>query len=831
MSRHSKTDWCVALSILLLATGCQPTQPFYFNEDGDLSHYVDVSTEIEYPDVDEPQLDEVTHAQRPLSLRNMDDYEMWDVSLEEVTRITLCNSQVMRQLGGRVQTNAPDTISRTIVNAAAVATTYDPALIETGNGASFGSQFDGLGVESALAAFDTQLTSSILWQRNDRPVNFDPGAFGSFFAQDFQQDVGNFNATLQKTNATGGTVGFQNSTAYDNNNNGNRQTPSDWETNFEAFFNQPLLQGRGTQYNRIAGPYSFDQYAANSPNSFDGVMIARIRTDLTLADFEGGIRNLMRDAEQAYWELYFAYRDLDSRKQGLESSRATWAKVNQLLLTGARGGSADREAQARSQFFQFRAQVEQALTDLFRAESRLRYIMGLSISDGRLIRPADEPTTARIEFDWAATHCEALSRRVEVRKQKWNIKRRELELIGARNHLLPRLDAVGRYRWVGAGDELIDYDDDPVGMGRFAEGTSAFESLTGGEFQEWELGLQLAIPLGFRRQLDGVRHVQLLLARERAILQDLELEVSHQLGDSIRDIDFNYQVSQTRFNGRVAAQREVQAVEKAVDADTVTLDLLLDAQRRRAEAESAYFRSLVDYNLAILEVHYRKGSLLDFNGVYLAEGPWPGKAYFDALRRARQRDASMYLDYGYMRPNVMSRGPVSQSNVGPQVGGQVLLNESVPMGEPTPAGPWNGEGMPQDFGPMESVPMHSNPLEQDLGEEYSGELPPPGAGAMLTPIQGGVADQLVPVNYEQPVAGNWDPSVQAATYEAPLTGPSDTDLPQTNQPQTPAARGASSPLFGPPATHSNTRIHEGQSHHPAAASAPNAGGWRGTNGR
>ena len=72
----------------------------------------------------------------------------------------------------------------------------------------------------------------------------------------------------------------------------------------------------------------------------------------------------------------------------------------------------------------------------------------------------------------------------------------------------------------------------------------------------------------------------------------------------------------------------------------MTLDLLLDAQRRRAEAESAYYRSLVDYNRAIMNVHYRKGSLLEYDGVYLAEGPWPAKAYFDALRQARKRDAA-----------------------------------------------------------------------------------------------------------------------------------------------------------------------------------------------
>ncbi|MGI9455368.1 MAG: TolC family protein [Aeoliella sp.] len=811
MSRHTRSTWCLLLSFTMLATGCQPTQPFFFHEDGDLSHYIDVSTDIEYADVDEPSLDEVSHARRPLSVRNMDDYQTWDLSLEEATRITLCNSQVMRQLGGRVASNAPDTISRTIINSAAVTTTYDPALVETGSGQSFGSQFDGLGVESALADFDAQLTSSVLWQRNDRQVNFDPGQFGTFFAQRFQQDVGNFNAAVQKTNATGGIFGFQNATNYDNNNNGNRQTPSDWETNFEAFFSQPLLQGRGTQYNRIAGPHDFNQYSANVPNSFDGVMIARIRTDLTLADFEGGIRNLMRDVEQAYWELYFAYRDLEARKQGMESARGTWARVNQLMINGARGGSADREAQSRSQYFQFRAQVEQALTDLFRAESRLRYIMGISISDGRLIRPADEPASARIDFDWSAAHCEALARRVEIRKQKWQIKRRELELIAARNHLLPRLDAVGRYRWVGAGDKLFDFNDTPTGPGEFAEGSSAFESLTSGNYQEWELGLQLAIPIGFRRQLNGVRHVQLLLARERAVLQDLELEISHQLGDAVRDIDFNYQVTQTRFNGRVAAEREVQAVSEAERAGTVTLDLLLEAQRRQAEAESASYRALVDYNLSILEVHYRKGSLLDFNGVYLAEGPWPGKAYFDALRRTRQRDASMYLDYGFTRPNVMSRGPVGHSvGCDPCAPGEATILEGVPY-----------DGAPMEFG--EPVPA---------GEEMPADLPPPGVGASLVPVNG-EATHLMPVDYQEPLGGGDAPMVEQAAYmpEALPAG----DSPHAAVLFDPPARQAAEreiemePHFRSATPHDSTPDSESAqdwpTHHPAADAVENISEW------
>ena len=119
-------------------------------------------------------------------------------------------------------------------------------------------------------------------------------------------------------------------------------------------------------------------------------------------------------------------------------------------------------------------------------------------------------------------------------------------------------------------------------------------------------------------------------------------------------------MTETNFNRLIAARVNVEAVRAAYETDTVTLDLLLDAQRRLAVATSDYFRSLVDYNLAIRTVHYRKGSLLEYNNVYLAEGPWPGKAYFDARKRARERDAGLQINYGFIQPNVFSRGPVNQ---------------------------------------------------------------------------------------------------------------------------------------------------------------------------
>jgi len=651
--------WVAITSLTLVASGCAPRQPFYFFEDGDLSHYVGEIQKLEYPDGEQEPLAEAAGTVEPLTLANPNFDNIWELSLEEAIRTALENGKVLRNLGGRFgsfggprpQTGEPPV--SLLTNPNATPSIYDPAIAET-------DPFRG--VESALALFDAQLSSSLTWERQNRPQNV--GGIGTqIFQQPLLGDTGNWTTGIQKKTATGATFGFSNSTLYDNNNSPIRQqgVPSTWTTNYDFTFNQPLLQGAGVTYNRIAGPDSFENLYGRPV--FRGVLLARVNADISLAEFEAGVRNLVSDTEQSYWELYFAFRNLEARKAGRDSALEAWRKVHALYVEQSRGGEADKEAQAREQYFFFRSEVEQALTDVYRCENRLRYMMGISASDGRLIRPSDEPTTARITFDWQQSLVEALSRSAELRKQKWVVKQRELELTAAKNLILPRLDMVGRWRFLGMGQELVNQDYrpyeanglDPLG------GTDAYSTLFSGQFQEWQAGAQFLMPLGFRRELATVRHHQLQLARERARLQDEELEASHALVEAVRSVDANFALAQTNFNRRVAAERQVEAVQAAYEANTVTFDQLLDAQRRRADAESAYYRSIVDYSRSISQLHFRKGSLLEYNGIFLAEGPWPGKAYFDAHRRARQRDASLYLDYRHSRPGVFSRGAISQN--------------------------------------------------------------------------------------------------------------------------------------------------------------------------
>lgn len=637
---------CTVLSLpLIWASGCRPQQPYYLFERGDLSHYEGEATRIEYPDADVDSLDEVSvdgQNNRPFTLQHTEVQRYWDLSLENAVQASLANSKVMRSIGGQVLT-APETLTRT---ADLAATVFDPALAETD---------PRFGPEAALSAFDAQLKGSLFWSRGDRPQNLATNDITRQFLRTVNvNDSSTFSAEISKTNATGGTTALREHTNYQWSNSPTRLWPSDWYVDIEAEYRQPLLQGAGVQFNRIAGPGA-------QPGQYNGVVLARINTDIRLADFEASVRNLVMDVERAYWELAMAYHLLETAKQGRDATLETWRIQKTKFEVGAGDVDASAESQAREQYFQFHALVQQALNNLYTVENNLRYVMGISATDGELIRPIDQPTTAKITFPWEEIHREGLVRSVELRRQRWKIKQREMELIASKNFLLPRLDAVGTYRWLGLGDDLAStkrYDPNNV---------TAFQSLTGGKFQEWQFGLQLDVPIGFRREMAGVRNAQLALSRERAVLQDEELEISHQIAQAVRNLEGAYELMQTGFSRLQAAKFNVEKVGDRVAAGTQrtatgadVLFVYLDALRRLAESKSNFYQAVTTYNESIALVHYRKGSLLEYNGVYLAEGPWPAKAYFDATRMARERDAAIYMDYGFTRPRVMSRGEYEQ---------------------------------------------------------------------------------------------------------------------------------------------------------------------------
>ncbi|MCA9214931.1 MAG: TolC family protein, partial [Planctomycetales bacterium] len=395
----------------------------------------------------------------------------------------------------------------------------------------------------------------------------------------------------------------------------------------------------------------------------------------------------------------------------------------------------------QEQYFFFRGRAEEAKRDLLKGERQLRFLMGIEATDGRIIRPVDDPTMARVDFDWYDILAETLTRTPEIRRQKWRVKEQEISLMAAKNNLLPQLDGVALQRFLGLGDELWRADSNQLPFA--ADGSQAFENMTDGDYQEWRLALEFSMPIGNRQAKLAVRNSQWNLAKAKAVLEDLELELSHSLTDAVQNLDASYQLMSTAAMQGLSAKKQVDALRAQFQEGSVTLDFLLDAQRRLSDAQVAFYRSLMQYNLSIVEVHYRKGSLAEYCGVLMQEGEWPQKAYWDAKIRARQRDASYYLNYGYTRPKVISRGKVAEDGLDASFDpmASTPLFEPSDSSEPTPADTENLELLPggptevPDVDPADTPgsPADAKTLESVLKvETVSAETPTNASDPVVT---------------------------------------------------------------------------------------------------
>jgi outer membrane protein TolC len=588
--------------------------------------------QIEYPDVcrndcDIPVDGDHLRTGAPITISNWQQQPAREMSLEECIELALANNKVLQKLGGRVL-NSPQ----------AAATSYDPALIESNPLRSS---------EAALSAFDAQFQGISRLNYSERKFN---NRFFGQGADSLSSYNGNLFAGLSKYAANGSQFRVFSNSDYNRNDSPANTLPSSWDTVLQAEVRQPLARGAGSQITRIAGPNPV-------AGSYNGVLIARIQGDVALVDFETAVRDLTREVEQAYWELYYSYRDLDVKSRAREAALSTWEYRKRRLDAGL--SRPDDEALARQQFWQFEQQVVNALggtgvgqRGVLGAERELRRLLGLINNDGTLIRPSTDPTIAPVIFDWEQAQEMALCQRTELRRQKWIIRQRELELLAARKLNKWQVDALGSYAARGFGDNLLGSRSRPEG--------SAFADMFTGELDEWGVGLEVAGPVGNRRGHLAIRNAELSLIREKALLEEQQKQLLHDLNAAWIEVDRSSIAIRNAYNSRAAAEAELEPKRIRAEKGEEDVFFLLDALQRSANSETAFHRAVVDYNLALQNFVFTSGGLLAHYNICLIEDEWTAMAQEDSLEKDRR--------YRYGVPNrtqmdvcPITTGPVDQS--------------------------------------------------------------------------------------------------------------------------------------------------------------------------
>lgn len=692
--------------------GCHTPKAIHYLGEAELQHYHNQALSVQYPNVADPTPENVVYSQKPRTVKDRSEDEIWDLTLEEAVHTAIANNKMIRTRNGAGQLIANPTNSPSV---------YDPALRATG------FLFGNRGVEAALADFDAQFTSSMIWGRNEQVSNslFSNASIPPGFVS--TSETGQFQSQLGKTFANGGNFAVSHNWNYLGSNSPGLLFPSAYNGNVQFQYTQPLWAGSGVEYNRIAGPSRSGLGGLIGVSQ--GVTIARINEDISVADFESAVVTMVKDVEDLYWDLYLTYRQYDAEQANRDSALRSWREVKAKMEVGAAGGNAAAEAQARENYFETRSRVENALASIYNTENQFRRLIGLPVNDGRIIRPADDPLRAEFTVTWESSLAEALTKRVELRRQKWQVKSLQLQEIAAENAANPQLNFVSSYQVNGFGNDLLQYDS---ADGITAAGyDSAYSTLTRGDQTGWGLGFQFAVPIGLRTARAQMENIQLQLVKARAALAAQELDISHDLADAIQRIDQAYTTARTNFDRRVASERRVQATQAEYEAGVrdATLDLVLRAQASKAAAEIAYFNSLVDYNKAIVEFNRQRGTLLEINAISLAENAWTAEAQDEALRRAWARSFAKPTNRMHSEPaDFSSPVPYMKNDLFPGMPVESAPEDSQPPApSPTPAAaatavPYEGPVGSSGRASLGQLSPPDAPPALDVATESSGSL-------------------------------------------------------------------------------------------------------------
>jgi outer membrane protein TolC len=507
---------------------------------------------------------------------------------------------------------------------------YDPAIL-------------GTNIEASLARYDVVARSVLGFSTKDFVTNSN-----GFFQNGQFTSAG---VKLEKANPYGGLAGitFGSDPAngifgaptpfYGNLARPNLVTGTlnpQYAPDLRFTYSQPLLKNWGPDINSLLPQHpeigqGGAQGLSTNPGSQVGIVITRIAFDQARTDFERAVTFMLTNIEFAYWNLYGSFVNLYATEQGMRMAHTTW-KVGKAQFDAGKIGIQD-VSQALGQFEQFRGDRLAALGKVLEAERTLRGLIGLPMDDGKRLVPVDKPTVSPYLPDWnsALQECKAL--RPELIMQRLDLKQKQMELIREKNTLLPELALQARYSIHGAGTRL---DGDSVGADGLSE--NAFRSLASDHFNDYDIGLTFAMPLGFRAQYAAVRAAKLRLAQSYFQLSDQEYRAERFLTFAYRDVIEKFKSIEMRRSQREAYTDQLEARFKLVFAGSKVPDsFLLQAQRDWATALQQEYQAVVDYNNALARFHFAKGTALRYNSITIGEGQLPVCALSPAVEHERKR--------------------------------------------------------------------------------------------------------------------------------------------------------------------------------------------------
>jgi outer membrane protein TolC len=699
---------------------------------------------------------------KPRTTNDPEAEEVWPMTLQEAIRIGLDNSEIVRvipfgaqgiPIGGfepsPLNTGAGAGVAGAL-GAGSLESVYDPAIQETQ-------------IAQALSIFDTAFTTNLTWGKNVQPFNnaIQGGSLtlsGPRTVVLSIQDTANFQIGLQKRNATGGLMSITHNVNWLYQNSTFLTYPSVYTTNIQMALTQPLMGSAPLPGQAVGPPVGLE--ANRAP-----IVIARLNADAAVWRFKAGVLAHVRSIEQQYWSLAQQHVQLWSSEKAVELAREIVNREQAELVVG-KGTVAD-VAEAQQRLEQFNLDLVTKTSDVITTERQLRNILGLPPADNRRIIPVTPPVEARLEPDWDSSLAQMVTFQPDIVQEQLLVRIAELQLLVARNQLLPQLNLSLLYQLNGLGQQLDNAEAVMTGATiKALEPVVAAKERAAGllsnagyynNFRTWQVGFSFQMPLGMRSPLANTRNAQYSLLRQRAYLQQIVHQTTHSLARFFLEVDANYKQFKTASRLRAAAAQRLEAQRAYYEEGRITIDRFLDAvsQYAQAVAQEAQFKTT--YNISIVALEEAKGTLLAYNNIAVAEGPHPRKAY------VQEKD----IQDAHRKLPIPPDGPMYRQRVtGPR------NPDPVPSNPPPDEQPGSHPPLPAPVGPLgpppTAVPPYRPAGEAPVLSQNPSQPLPGDAGQAQDKAAGGAGDRPPLDGSTTPAGGKPDPIGGAPPAELPV---------------------------------------------------------------
>jgi outer membrane protein TolC len=457
-------------------------------------------------------------------------------------------------------------------------------------------------VDEQQSRFDPTLQIDHGWNRRETPGFAFDDQLNQWLLDGSRRDDYLLDLGLSKIMVSGGTARLGVLANPLRDRPGVRQTPS----SFDLSYTQPLLRGGGWAVNRVP------------------IVLARIDAERSYFQLKDSVQELVRGVIEGYWSLVAARAHTSARERQVEQAQFALDRAQAALEV--RIADASAAAQARVSLLNFRSSLVTAENAVLDREAALRNVLGLPPMDAQRLVPISPPTTERGNFAWPMLLELAEQQRPDLIELKLVLEADQQFLLLVRNEAYPQLDAVGRYRWNGL-------------EGTMPDGTN-LQSLPG-QFADWTLGVNFSVPLGLRRGRASLRSQELVIARDRANLQQGLHAATHQLALTFRSLDRSWVQYDLAKQTRDAARLNLNLQIENYLAGRVQFINALLAINDWGNAIGSEAQYLSSYNIELANLERQVGTILETHGVRFYEERFCTLGPLGELGRGREFPASL----------------------------------------------------------------------------------------------------------------------------------------------------------------------------------------------